>query len=202
MKRILFVFVLICLLLSACSSKPPRHPLNICKIFSQYPSWYWGAKHARTKWHVPISVQMAIIYEESHYLADAKPPHKKLLGFIPWFRPTSAAGYMQAIDQTWRLYLHETEKRSADRSNFSDATDFIGWFVHRTHVKLGLSTKNAYAIYLAYHEGIEGYRQKSYLHKLWLIHVARKVQRYASRYRLQLLRCEGHLPIKPWWRFW
>ena len=41
---------------------------------------------------------MAIIKQESSFIADAKPDRRKLLGFIPWKRKSSARGYAQAID--------------------------------------------------------------------------------------------------------
>lgn len=189
------------LLLGACAPAPPSHQLNICSIFREYPRWYWAAKAARHRWGVPISVQMAIIHEESHYCADAQPPRKKLLGFIPWSRPTTAEGYTQAVNDTWRHYLLATGRNRASRSSFSSATDFVGWFAHRAHRKLGISYDNAEALYLAYHEGLIGYQERTYFRKPWLIHVARKVHYMADRYRYQLLQCEASLPRHHFWDF-
>ena len=64
-----------------------------------------NAKQSYEKWGVPIPVQMAIMHQESHFVADAQPPRTWLLGIIPWFRPSSAYGYAQAIDETWDDYL-------------------------------------------------------------------------------------------------
>lgn len=196
--------IIICvtsLLLFACAPPPPKNPKNICDVFYQYPKWFWAAKKSREKWGVPISVQLAIIHQESHFRADAKPKRSKLLWFIPWTRPTSAEGYAQAVNGTWRLYLRDTRRNRASRSSFDSATDFVGWFGYRAHKRLGISRDNAYALYLAYHEGTIGYRQRTYLKKKWLMAVAERVQRRANLYRAQLKSCESHLPKHHWWNF-
>ena len=194
------VIVLVVCGLASCT-RPPHVQTNICKIFRQYPSWYWDAQRAQRKWGVPISVQMAIIHEESHFKAGAEPRRKKLLGFIPWARPSSAEGYAQAVNPTWHLYLMQTGQRSAPRTSFAKALDFIGWYATRAKRQLGISKTDAYALYLAYHEGLDGYRQRSYLRKGWLIAVAQRVQGYANLYHAQLIRCQRSLPRYHWWRF-
>lgn len=188
------------LLLCACAPPPPRNQLNVCSIFSQYPEWFWATQAARKRWGVPISVQMAIIHQESHFRADAMPPRTQLLGIIPWTRPTTAEGYTQAVDSTWQHYLRATGQTHASRSDFAYAADFVGWFAYRSHRRLGISRNNAFALYIAYHEGDLGFSQRTYRHKRWLMRVAHSVQRVATRYRWQLRRCEPHLAKKPWWR--
>jgi len=197
-------FIILCLftgLLSGCAPAPPRQPRNICSVFRQYPRWYYAAKHSQQRWGVPIRVQMAIIHQESRYEAYAKPPRRKILWVIPWARPTSAEGYAQAVDGTWRLYLQETRRSRASRASFSAATDFIGWFGYRAHRRLGISRSDAYSLYLAYHEGINGFKQQTYRRKPWLMPVARQVSGLASTYHWQLLRCEKQLPRRRWWFF-
>ena len=76
----------------SCSNLPPSNTSNICKIFEEKSSWYKAAKKAEKNWKVPISVTMSFIKQESSFIAEAKPPRSKLLGFIPWKRPTSAKG--------------------------------------------------------------------------------------------------------------
>lgn len=196
----IIIITTILLLLTGCSvTAPPKHPKNICKIFRQYPSWYWATKKTRHEWGVPISVQMAIVYQESHFVAHAVPLRQRLFGFIPWLRSTTASGYAQALQGTWREYLKSVGEISAGRNEFSDAVDFIGWYVHLIHRQLHLSLRDVRDIYIAYHEGIDGYRHHHYLHKRWLLRIANKVNRQAQRYRSQLLRCEKRLPKKPWW---
>lgn len=181
------------------SSWMPKQFGNICVIFHQKSRWYWAAKAVRKKWGIPISTQMAIIMKESHFYAAAKPAHQKLWGLIPWFRPTSAEGYAQAVDSTWQLYLRETHQRSADRRDFAKATDFVGWYLHRIHRRLKIPTEDVFHLYLAYHEGSGGYVRRSYANQPHLIAIARHVAQLAEMYRKQLLMCEKKLPKKHWY---
>jgi hypothetical protein len=197
MKNIIVLIWVI--LLSGCVTEPPKNLNNLCSMAEQNPKWYWAAQDAQKHWGVPISVEMAIIYQESHFSSKAKPPHQKLLGFIPWFRPTSAFGYCQATDQTWRAYQHATGNNSADRDDFNDALDFIGWYANVAHRKAGIPKGDPYKLYLAYHEGISGYQRGTYLHKQWLIDVAHKVDHRAWVYHDQLIHCQKDLPVKHWW---
>ena len=141
---------------------------------------------------------MAIMYYESGFRGNARPPREKKFGLIPWNRPTTAYGYSQALNYTWEIYERQTGK-SGKRTNFSDAIDFVAWYSHRAHVLAGIPNNDSYALYLAYHEGIGNYKKGSYRHKKWLINVAHRVDRRAHMYRKQLLRCESKLPKKPWW---
>ena len=188
--------------LSSCTTAPPNRIENICSIFRQYPDWYWSAKKVRSHWGIPISILMAIIYQESRFNATAKPPREKLLWIIPWFRPTSAYGYSQAVNNTWQRYKRDTGQSGASRDAFEDAADFIGWYANQAHIRVGISKTNTRAIYLAFHEGIGGYSRGTHLKKKWLLAVANKVEARAWVYNSQLIRCEASLPQKPWWRFW
>jgi hypothetical protein len=190
--------------LSSCAKSPPGNIENICSIFKEYPSWYWDAQGVQKHWGLQESVLMAIVYQESRFHADAAPPREKLLWIIPWKRPTTAYGYSQAVKGTWKHYVQETGKDHwwTSRSAFGDAADFIGWFTHRAHVRAGIPMSNAYEQYLAYHEGITGYQQRTYLKKKWLIGVARKVQSRAWLYHRQLVACRSSLPTRSWWHVW
>lgn len=119
--------MILIVLLSGCLASTPRQTQNICQIFKNRPKWYWAADRVEQRWKVPIAVQMAIIHQESRFVADAKPPRKYLLGVIPWVRPSNAYGYSQALNGTWDLYKKSTGRWSADRDNLEDAVDFIGW---------------------------------------------------------------------------
>lgn len=191
MRIKLLTVILLFLLITGCATVPPPNNVNnICSIFRQYPSWKIATKRAERRWHVPVSVQMAIIYQESSFISDAKPPRKRLLGIIPWKRPTSAYGYCQAIDHTWGVYQRSTSRYFTERHNFAEATQFIGWYANRAKIKAGVPLNNAYLLYLAYHEGITNYKNKTYLRKPWLMRVAKKVQLRANRYRRQLFFCD------------
>ena len=188
------------LLLTACSSDPPQNITNSCEIFEDKGGWFRDAKQATERWGTPIHVQLAIIYQESKFVDDAKPPRDHILWVIPWGRISSAYGYAQAQDSTWDWYMEKTGNHGADRDDFDDAVDFIAWYVHTSQQMLGISKWDAYSQYLAYHEGQGGYRRKTYNSKPWLIKVAKKVSARASSYHTQLARCEDTLDEG--WSLW
>ena len=189
--RVWLVLLLITgtLLLSGCASKvPPAQPDNLCSIFREKPSWYRHAKKANKKWGTPIQIMMSIMYQESSYRHDVKPPRPYFL-FIPLPRKSSAHGYAQAQDGTWQEYLDETGGWFKSRENFGDAIDFIGWYTNKTRRVNGVSLWRADLLYLNYHEGWGGYRRGSHKSKKWLLNTARRVQSRASNYGEQLRRC-------------
>lgn len=189
MKRYLLPLSLSALL-SGCTPPPPPHNMNnACAIFAQYPSWRSDALNAEKEYGVPIATQLAIIYQESRFNPDNRPPRTHLLWIIPWFRSTTAFGYTQSLDMTWRRFQNATGSYAANRDNFSDATDFIGWYADMTLKRLNHRYLNAKDLYLAYHEGVGGYIRGTYRHKRWLITVANRVQHRANRYHAQLLHC-------------
>jgi hypothetical protein len=121
---------------------------------------------------------------------------KTFMWVIPVGRASSAYGYCQAVDGTWENYLAESGNSDAKRSNFRDATDFIGWYTNVSYQKLGLSKQDAYGQYLAYHEGHVGYSQQSHNRKGWLLRYAQKVQNTSEVYALQLSSCRDELELK------
>ncbi len=189
----ILVFCFLCLLLSGCAttSHPPDRTGNICEIFRENPEWYEMARKSSMRWNVPIPVLMAIIHQESSFISDAKPPRTSCLWIFPGPRPSSAYGFAQASDETWEEYLKSTGNTWADRDDFEDAVDFVGWYCDLSYKRSRISKGDAYRLYLAYHEGHGGFNRKTYLKKEWLIRVARKVQKRADTYRGQLDSCEG-----------
>lgn len=181
--------LLVYVLLSGCVSVPPTDVNNICHIFKQYPRWRADTLDVQRRWRVPVPVQMAIVHQESKFDARAQPPRTKLLWVIPWARPSTAYGYSQALRSTWELYRNSDGGMWASRDSFADAVDFIGWYANQAHRRAGIPRNDAYSLYLAYHEGIGGYQQKTYLHKSWLMPVAHKVSARAQIYRAQLAHC-------------
>jgi hypothetical protein len=190
--------VVMVLMLNACSTTPPQNIANSCAIFSDKDNWYDDTKESFEKWGVPIHVQLAIVHQESSFKYDAKPPKDYLLGFIPWGRKSSAYGYAQVKDETWDWYKEKTGNWGADRDDFADAVDFIGWYGNISNKILGISKFDAKNQYLAYHEGHGGFKRKTYYKKPWLIDVAAKVERNAARYRAQLGECKDKLDDRGW----
>ena len=180
-------------LLSGCATLPPPRQVNdICQIFRQYPEWVFATQDVEHRWLVPTSVQMAIIHQESKFQADAKPPYRFFLGVVPLGRPSTAVGYAQVLDTTWDLYRQSNGNLFSSRKNFNDAVDFIGWYANIANRRANISRTDAYHLYLAYHEGVTGYMNQTYLQKPWLIHVAHKVSAQAAIYQAQLNRCAYH----------
>ncbi len=186
--RKIILFLLFALV--GCAAIPPKNSDNICSTFREKYDWYGNASTAYQKWGVPIPVLMAIMHQESHFVADAKPPRTWLLGMIPWFRPSSAYGYAQALDTTWDDYLDSAGRWGADRDEFADAADFIGWYNYLSNKRLGIAKTDAKNLYLAYHEGHNGYRKKRYLHKKWLMQSAATVAKRAALFHNQLAACQ------------
>ena len=201
--RTIILLIVAASVLAGCATTPPSNPDNACSIFREKDDWYDSAKDVYKRWGVPIHVQLAIMRQESTFIHDARPPREHLLGFIPWFRPTSAYGYAQVKDSTWEWYEKDTDRWGADRDDFDDADDFVGWYVHGTYTMLGVSKWDARKQYLAYHEGRGGYKRGTYRHKRWLLKVAARVKANASRYYTQLKGCEDELN-SGWdlWPFW
>jgi hypothetical protein len=193
-------FITCLLLLTACTASQPKNTENICEIFREKDDWYEYTKDTQEKWGVPIQIQMAIMHQESRFVADAQPPRPYLLGFIPWFRRSSAYGYPQAQDGTWDWYIKDTGVWGTDRDDFEDASDFIGWYCTVSSKKLGISKWDTASQYLAYHEGHGGFKKKSYLKKPWLIRTSQKVNRRASTFAKQLASCKEELEDDGW--FW
>ncbi len=194
------IVVLLSLLLLACASTPPKNQDNLCSIFYEKDDWYGATLAAQKKWGTPIAVQMAIIHQESRFQSNVRPPRDWFLGFVPLPRSSSAYGYGQAQDSTWDWYMKSTDSDGADRDDFADVADFIGWYTNVSQRKLGISKWDAEKQYLAYHEGHGGYSRGTYLAKSWLQRVAKKVAAKAKRYGAQLKSCESTLDSG--WSIW
>lgn len=172
---------------------PPSNPDNICSIFDEksgwFRGWYKDAKDSERRWGSPVPVMMAIMYQESRFVDDARPRRARVLGIPMWWRISSSYGYSQAKDDTWRWY-ERSVGRNADRDDFDDAIDFIGWYNRQSHETNGIALTDTYSLYLAYHEGHGGYRSGSYKNKDWLLGVAASVRDRAAKYSAQLSSCK------------
>jgi len=162
-------------------------------------SWYRSVKAVEKKYDIPVHVLLAVVYQESRFASDAKPPREKLFGIVPWFRPTTAYGFAQAVDGTWDWYKLKTGNHNADRDDFDDAVDFMGWYMNQSNKRSGVAKSDAYHQYLAYHEGHGGFNKKTYQKKPWLMKVARKVENNAKRYNRQLNQCASELNSNSIW---
>ncbi len=194
MKKLMQIGCL--LLLAACGGsdgtvrgEAPRFLDDACSILDQRPGYLRAFRAAERKWGVPVHVQMATIYQESKFIADARTPLRYSLGVIPVGRQSSAFGYSQALDGTWKEYQQEEGGRRTRRDNIRDATDFMGWYMAETNQRLGISLYDARNQYLAYHDGRAGYARGSYRAKPWLMRISGEIEARAAMYQQQLQRC-------------
>lgn len=191
MSRLLRASILL-LFLASCGGGNFSAPKNLddaCSIVRQRPTYLTAMKSAERKWGIPVSVQMATLYQESKFIGNARTPHRFALGVIPMGRQSSAYGYSQALDGTWEEYQDDQRRRSARRDSIRDATDFMGWYMDESTRTLGISKSDAQSQYLAYHEGRTGFARGSYNAKGWLVSIAAEVGARAQRYHDQLERC-------------
>jgi hypothetical protein len=188
-------------LLVGCANTPPGNPDNLCDIFDDKSGWYGHAERASKKWDSSIPVMMSIMYQESRFVHNAKPPRRKILWVIPGPRKSSAAGYAQAKSATWREYQRSSGNRSGYRDRFKDAVDFIGWYNRQSQLRSKISQHDPYNLYLAYHEGHGGFNRGTYKSKAWLQTTARQVANRSNQYSTQLSKCEKRLKSSWWWPF-
>ena len=197
-NRVVLIF---CLVISACTTSPPKNMDDVCEIFREKGGWYDDAADARDEWGSGIHTMMAIIHQESRFVADAQPPRKYYLGFIPGPRPSSAYGYPQAKDETWEGYQRATGEFGHDRDDFGDAVMFIGWYNEQSYKRNKIGKWDTQKLYLAYHEGHGGFARGSYKKKQWLMDVSKKVSSRAWMYKKQLQTCQKELEDDGWWFF-
>ena len=176
---------------TGCASAPLTNTEDLCKVFNERPRWYRAALASEKRWRIPTPVMMSVVNKESSYVANARPPRGKLLGIVPWKRTSSAYGYAQATDEAWSDYLRETGNRSADRDDFSDAIDFVGWYLNRSHRHLGIPPDDSRTLYLTYYAGMGGYQRGTWRNNAWLKDAAARVAQRTSRYERQLAGCRG-----------
>jgi hypothetical protein len=186
-------------ILLGCVASQPRNATNVCSIFEDRRGWYRAAKSAEQRWGIPVAVNMAFIYQESSFRARAKPERNRILWIIPGPRPSSAFGYAQALDSTWREYESRSGNNRASRSNFDDAIDFVAWYNATSRRLSGIAPDDARNLYLAYHEGNGGYQRGTWRGKEWLLNAAANVQANADRFDSQLNRCRSELD-KNWFQ--
>ena len=180
-------------LLGACAITPPRDIDDVCSIFEEKRGWHKVATKAQKKWGSSMHIPLAFMRQESGFRHKARPPRRYLLGLIPWRRPSSAYGYAQAIDGTWREYIDATGEYWRVRHDFADATDFIHWYIGEAGRRNGIPGSDAFSLYISYHEGPTGYARGSYHDKPWLQKVATGVQLRSQRYAAQYEGCRESL---------
>ena len=183
--------VTMALLQHACATVPPSDPDDVCAMFDQRPEWREAADAAVERWDVSAATILAFIHQESRFRPAARPGWKRLLGVVPVGRRSSAYGYGQVKDGTWDDYRDRNDRPHARRDRFTDVVDFVGWYGDVIHRITGVEKSDTFHLYLAYHEGPNGYRRRTFDAKPWLLGVARKVDDRAQEYAAQHATCGG-----------
>jgi hypothetical protein len=180
---------------SCVSALPPAEVEDLCGLVAERSEWYLAAERAAARWQVPPAILMAVIHQESRFRANAR-PYWRMLG-VPVAPASSAYGYSQALDGTWREYLNSAGRLGARRDVFEDAVDFVGWYADRIHRETRIAKDDAFRLYLAYHEGPGGFARGTHAGKPWLQGVARRVADRAAIWERDALRCGLTQPPAP-----
>ena len=170
---------------------PPSSLADACTIRDERPDWYRATRAAARKWDVPPSVMLAIVWRESAFRAQARPPRKKGWWIFKGKPISTAYGFSQALDGTWGWYLDDTGATDMRRDRYRDAIDFVGWYMDQSRDQLGFAGLDAREHYLAYHQGHGGYRSGRWRRIGWLQKAAGAVDARARRYDAQLFDCDS-----------
>lgn len=169
---------------------PPTELNNACSILYQKPSWVDDLRKAKSKYGIKLSSVLAMMYQESKFIHDARPIKGSGKGLFSTPFASSALGYSQALEMTWAHYKRSAGVSGVSRDDFGDSAMFMGWYVTQSNQQLSIGKNDVYSQYLAYHEGQGGYSKKTYLKKPWLIDVAKKVKQRELMYAAQLNECD------------
>jgi len=180
-----------------CATRAPTEEqiADACTMLSDNRGWYNDLRHSAKDWGAPMGLQLAIIRQESSFEHKALAPRgPKQWIFFPGKRLSSAQGYAQALDGTWEHYKTETGNNNADRRNFGDTTDFIGWYVNQSARQARIGQFDYRAHYLAYHEGPGGYLKGDWKRNKVLLASANRVASNATLYEAQIRDCKALKP--------
>ena len=123
LKKTFFIFFLFnCMFISGCVGIP-KNQEDACSILKQKKSWRSALKKTERIWGVSPGMQLAFIKTESNFRPTARTQRKDFLGLGPSGRISSAYGYSQALDGTWKEYKKRTGKRYHRRSSFAHSTN-------------------------------------------------------------------------------
>lgn len=172
-----------------CMINPVLNSDNICEIYRKNQKWYEYTCNSSEKWGIPVHVLMAIMHRESNFRSNCRPPRTTVFYIFPGPRQSTAYGYAQALDSTWKDYQDYIDNPDARRDSFEDAIDFVGWYCRMSFLRCGIEAEDAYNLYLAYHEGHNGFNRKKFRNKVWLKRIAWEIRSQAMFYKTQLEEC-------------
>ena len=105
-------YIALLCLLTGCASdlKQGDYQHHVCKVIKSHWGWSHSLKAVERKTGLPPSLALSVIYHESAFQSDARPPRGRLFGFIPW-RSSTAYGYGQIKDETWEWYKEKKNQK-------------------------------------------------------------------------------------------
>ena len=115
LKKTFFIFIAFNYLFISGCMNVPKNQWDACSIIKQKKSWRSALKKTERKWGVSPGMQLAFIKTESNFRPTARTQRKYFLGVIPSGRISSAYGYSQALDGTWKEY-----KKAQDTNTIED----------------------------------------------------------------------------------
>lgn len=162
---------------------------NACSILKENPDWLKAARRTSLVYGVPIHTQLAFVRHESNYVKKARPLNKNRKSIFDKKYASTAYGYAQVLDGTWDEFKTTFNNKRLKRTNFGHSVEFIGWY-NKRHINTGIIHKDNVAhLYLAYHEGLGGYKKKTFLKKPWLVNYSRAVHATSDKYKHQINAC-------------
>ena len=179
-------------LLDGCATSPlsarmedqPEDIENVCAIFNEKREWIDAARASYNEWGLPIELMMAIMRYESSFIANARPLD------ATGRRLSSAYGYAQALDGTWRQYMKEVKRKDARRDDFATAIHFVGWYANGAmDIREDLSPYDAITLYVLYHDGWTSLGEDRDAPDSHVLEVATKVYKKTLIYHNQLREC-------------
>jgi hypothetical protein len=126
---------------------------NACALLERNPGWSDDLKAAQTTWQVTPGTMLAVLDQESRFVASARGAG------AGGANPQRNFGYAQANLRTWNWFLRDTGKAAGARTDFGLSADFVGWHFATMERRIGANRTNTIEHYLAYKMGEGGYRR-------------------------------------------
>ena len=94
------------------------------------------------------------------------------------------------LSKQWRDYKKENNKPLALRTSYKSSSDFVGWYFYKSNQINNIPLNDIKKLYLNYYLGWSGYKNKTYRTDQKAILLAKKVEKQADKYRIQLKKCQ------------
>ena len=188
-KLKIITLVLAGFVISSCTEEKPstksntKNNDNICNILKNNPKWSKSLKDTQTKYNISPAFVMGLIRQESNFKSDARS------------KISSAYGYSQALDNTWKSY-QKSVSPSANRTSFDDSVKFVGWYMSGMSKSINVKMNNYSSLYLAYMIGPTGFKRykngtfKNRKNLESFLDISQKVKTYTDNYIHQLKSCQ------------